>query len=63
MTKLLRINDVIATIGLSRSSIYLLMSQSLFPRPIRVGKRAVAWNSQTLLDWINARPTSKGGLI
>ena len=61
MNKLLRINDVIAAIGLSRSSIYLLMSQSIFPRPLRIGKRAVAWSEVSICAWIKERPMTTGG--
>ncbi|EAQ11167.1 AlpA family transcriptional regulator [Maritimibacter alkaliphilus HTCC2654] len=52
---LLRRAEVEAITGLSRSGIYALMSANDFPRPIRVGKRAVAWKSSDITDWINSR--------
>ena len=41
--KLLRRKEVEERTGLSRSSIYLAMSQKAFPRPLRVRARAVRW--------------------
>ncbi len=47
--------------GLSRSSIYAMMDAGDFPRPIRIGKRAVAWPQSAIETWLANRPTSKGG--
>ena len=43
--QILRRKDVEATVGLSRSTIYHLISQGLFPAPIKLGKRAVGWHN------------------
>ena len=40
---LLRLRDVKVVAALSRSSIYAYVRQGLFPKPVRVGCRAVAW--------------------
>lgn len=37
--------------GLSRSLIYEMMERGEFPRPIRIGKRAVAWRESDLAKW------------
>ena len=37
--------------GLSRSLIYEMMERGEFPRPIRIGKRAVAWRESDLVKW------------
>ena len=42
--------------GLSRSSIYELMELDLFPRPIRIGRRAVAWRESDIEAWLASRP-------
>ncbi|MGO3344155.1 MAG: AlpA family phage regulatory protein [Marinomonas sp.] len=39
----MRLNEVINTTGLSRSSIYAYMAKGGFPKPIQLGPRAVAW--------------------
>jgi len=46
--------------GLSRSSIYAMMEAGDFPRPVRIGKRAVAWPQSAIEAWLATRPTSSG---
>lgn len=41
--RLLRRPEVEREIGLSRSTIYAMMQRGEFPRPKRLGRRAVAW--------------------
>ena len=53
--KVLRRKDVEAMVGLSRSTIYHLISQGLFPAPIKLGKRAVGWKVSDLEIWLNNR--------
>jgi prophage regulatory protein len=43
MNKFLRLPDVQETFGVSRSSIYKLISEGLFPKPIPIGSRSVGW--------------------
>ncbi|AAV97122.1 AlpA family phage regulatory protein [Ruegeria pomeroyi] len=56
----LRRHAVEAVTGLSRSSIYAMMDAGDFPRPVRIGKRAVAWPQSAIEAWLANRPTSKG---
>lgn len=44
--------------GLSRSTIYDLMSKGLFPRPVKLTGKAVAWPESSITDWLNSRPTN-----
>lgn len=37
--------------GLSRSLIYEMMERNEFPRPVRIGKRAVAWRESDIAEW------------
>ena len=41
--------------GLPRSTIYELMSEGRFPRPVRLGGRSVAWIEAEILAWQRAR--------
>ena len=41
--------------GLSKSSIYAMVADGSFPRPIRLGKRAVAWREQDIREWMESR--------
>jgi len=52
----LRRPAVEAATGLSRSSIYAMMDSGYFPRPIRIGKRAVAWPESAVNEWLASRP-------
>ena len=53
--KILRRKDVETMIGLSRSTIYKLMSQGTFPKAIRLGPRAVGWRLSDIEVWIESR--------
>jgi prophage regulatory protein len=55
MEQLLTRKQVEQVVGLSRSSIYLMQSRGGFPRPIRVGKRAVRWRASDINNWIESR--------
>lgn len=57
----LRRPAVEAATGLSRSSIYAMMDRGDFPRPVRIGKRAVAWSQSAIDAWLAERPASTGG--
>jgi prophage regulatory protein len=53
--RLLRLPEVIHRVGLSRTTIYSLISTGEFPRQIVIGPRAVAWSQQELGDWITSK--------
>lgn len=50
---ILRLQSVKERTGLSRSTIYLRISQSRFPNAISLGGRAVGWIESEINDWIN----------
>lgn len=55
--KLLRLEDVVNIVFYSRSSIYRLMDEGKFPKPVRIGGRSVFWVQSEIIDfmqnWIN----------
>jgi prophage regulatory protein len=53
--RVLRLPEVEKLVGLKHATIYGLMSQGLFPTPIPLSKRAVAWVEGELIDWLEAR--------
>lgn len=53
--KLLRLPRVLENIPYSRAAIYEKVARGEFPRPIRLGARAVAWLESDLDAWIAAR--------
>jgi len=56
--RILRRSQVEERIGLSRSSIYQMISDGEFPLPIKLGKRAVGWSEIEINDWLNSRQRS-----
>ncbi|EAP95663.1 AlpA family transcriptional regulator [Vibrio crassostreae] len=53
--RFLRLNDVIAATGLSRSTIYKFMDEEVFPKTIPLGGRAVAWVESEIEEWMEQR--------
>jgi prophage regulatory protein len=51
----LRLPAVLKRVGLSRSSIYSMISTGEFPKSIRISKRSVAWLETDVSDWIDER--------
>ena len=52
---LLRRPAVSARTGLSRSSIYQAILDGTFPKPVKLGPKSVAWPSNEIDAWIQAR--------
>jgi len=52
-TAILRLPAVKARTGLSRSTIYLRISEGSFPKPISLGGRAVGWVEAEINAWLN----------
>jgi prophage regulatory protein len=54
-SKLLRLEEVLARVPISKSSVLRQVADGLFPRPVRVGERRVAWVEDELIAWQAAR--------
>lgn len=52
-TVILRLPVVKARTGLSRSTIYLRISEGRFPKPVSLGSRAVGWIEEEITEWLN----------
>lgn len=53
--KIYRRPDVESLVGLSRSTIYAMIADGTFPKPIKLGKRAVGWRQSDVLTWLEGR--------
>ena len=51
--------QVEASTGLSRSTLYAMIAEGEFPRPIRLGKRAVGWTETEVSDWLDTRKAQR----
>ena len=56
MFQMIRMPEVARTTSLSKSTIYDLIKANKFPRPKRLGKRAVGWLTDDIQNWIESRP-------
>ena len=56
---ILRLPTVKAITGLSRSTIYLRMSEGSFPRQVNLGSRAVGWLASEIDHWIEEKLASR----
>ena len=52
---ILRRKQVEKRTGLSRSTIYLRIQENNFPRPIKLGARAVGWLENEIEAWLATR--------
>ncbi|HSW71139.1 MAG TPA: AlpA family transcriptional regulator [Gammaproteobacteria bacterium] len=67
-TTILRLPAVKTRTGLSRSTIYLRVSQGRFPAPISLGDRAVGWIEAEVNEWLTknieaSRKSVDGGQV
>jgi prophage regulatory protein len=58
-TRLMKLNEVKFATGLSRASIYQLVSRGQFPQQCRINERSVAWVSTEVQQWIDAKIASR----
>lgn len=53
--RMLRIVDVSKRVGLSRSSIWLMVKEGHFPPPRRLSRRSVGWFELDVAQWVRSR--------
>jgi prophage regulatory protein len=51
-TRLLRLPEVIARVGMKRSAIYQRMSEGSFPKSRSLGPKCAVWVEAEIDDWI-----------
>ena len=54
----LRLPDVLKITGLSRSTLYRMVAEHTFPAPVKLSRRAVAWNQRPVREWAIGRPST-----
>ena len=60
--RFVRLPEVMARTGLSRSSIYVRVAAGRFPEPVPLGGRAVGWIEAELDDWLRSRIAESRGV-
>lgn len=58
-TALLTVKTVMATTGLSRSTVHSKVRAGTFPAPIKLSARCVRWHSESIQQWIDALAHAK----
>lgn len=58
--RFMRLPEVIHVCGLSRSTIYDLISRDAFPAQISLGGKNVAWLASEVSAWMNKRIAARG---
>ena len=53
--RILRRDEVLRLIGLKKSALYELMAEGHFPRPMKLGERAVGWRAGDVAAWLASR--------
>jgi len=56
-TAILRLPEVLARTGLSRTNVYRRVAAGTFPAPVALGPRAVGWRESDVIEWIDALAT------
>jgi prophage regulatory protein len=59
--KLIRLPEVKATTGLSKSTIYARISEGTFPKQIPLGPRLVVWVESDIQNWITEQVSAARG--
>jgi len=53
--RILRLDEVQAKTGFKRAHLYTLMQKGEFPKTVRLGVRAMGWNSVEVEQWVRER--------
>lgn len=55
MERLIKLPEVIAATGLSRSEIYRLEGAGKFPKRVPLSERSTAWSEAEVQEWVRAK--------
>ena len=58
-TRIIRLPELKAITGLSRTRLYEAMRLGTFPAPVKLSVRAVGWRSTDVDEWIAALPSAR----
>ncbi|HBP5742617.1 helix-turn-helix transcriptional regulator [Pseudomonas aeruginosa] len=53
--RIVRLKDVIDSTGIARSTIYKLIGEGEFPKPVPLVGRTVGWVESEVQEWIRGR--------
>ena len=53
--RLITAGSVIELTALPQATLYRLMGEGRFPRPVKVGRRSVRWIEREVVEWMDER--------
>ena len=56
MLAIMKLPELVQRTKVSRSAVYAMIARNEFPRPVRLGRRAVGWRVEDVEAWIADRP-------
>ncbi|KAA9019830.1 AlpA family transcriptional regulator [Sphingobium limneticum] len=60
VVKLLRMPEVLDRAGISRPTLYRMISAGKFPQPVKIGERATGWINREIDAWVEGRIADRG---
>lgn len=57
--KVVNLQEVLAQLGISKSTLYRLIKAGKFPKPFKLGMRLNAWRVETIEYWL----ATQGGAV
>lgn len=55
LDRILRMRDVLDCTGLSKSTLYRIIRDGEFPKPVRITSQLVGWRASVIQEWIESR--------
>lgn len=55
---IIRLPKVLEMTGLSRTTVWRQVKAGTFPRPVKLGARAVGWPVSAVDEWLRSRPAA-----
>ena len=61
--RIVRLNELVTIVGLSRSTIYRLIQENKFPKQIHLSERTMGWRLSIINEWIRQKRSDLVGNI
>jgi prophage regulatory protein len=55
LVRFIRLPELRRISGLGKTTIYAMIKEDEFPRPVQIGGKAVGWVESEIIEWANAR--------
>ncbi|WP_040727655.1 AlpA family transcriptional regulator [Thiomicrorhabdus sp. Kp2] len=53
--RIYRLKALVSELGLSKTTIYALIKEGQFPKPVSLTARSVGWKAEDIEEWLNSR--------